>query len=143
MKTLAGAIVLAAILSLLPRAYAGDGEACCACLPVLVALPAGPGINGTARTALFCAQATVETSEGLAERCQMLDENAKLLCLKPTSNSTCRVDLAESGILCPTSAAPAASALDLAALTIGLAALGALLLHRRRRPGSIGMEDQP
>ena len=127
MKKLAIAIVVAAVLSLLPRAYAGDGEACCACLPLIKI------INGTAQTALFCAQASVETSRGLAERCEMLDNNAELRCLKPGFNSTCRVELSDAGILCPTSAAPAASATDLAALTIGLAALGALVLHRRRR----------
>jgi MYXO-CTERM domain-containing protein len=49
------------------------------------------------------------------------------------TNSSCRVQLAEVGILCPTSAAPAAGAASLLSLAVALGALGALLQRRSQK----------
>ena len=142
MKTIAVAIVLAALISRCREPTPATAAPAVPACRRWLRCPTGPGINGTARPRCS-ARRPSEHQRGWPTAARCWSTDAKLLCLKPTSNSTCRGDLAEPASAVPHPRPPAASALNLAALTIGLAALGALLLHRRRRPGIIGMEDQP
>ena len=141
MKSLSVAIVLVAFASFLPRAFAGPVPVCCACIPVDRAQTAGT--NNTAVTAFFCAAAISDTTDPLGARCEAISDDAKLLCRATLGNSSCTAEFAETGVICPGSPAPVASPLNLATLTVGLAALGALVLQRRRRASMIRMEDQP
>jgi MYXO-CTERM domain-containing protein len=130
---LAMATVFAVFATLLPRAYAGvpGNPLCCACLPAELAQTSG---NRTAQTALFCAPSAVGSEEALLVRCAAEPVDAKLSCFNTLDNSSCSAGLAEFSINCPgATAAPTASPLNLATLAVSLAAVGALLLHRRRR----------
>jgi len=131
---LAIAFVFAVFATLVPNVYAGvpGNPLCCACLSADLAQTSG---NVTAQTALFCAPSAVGSEEELALRCAAMPGDAKLTCFNTVDNSSCSADLAGVGIRCPgsTAAAPAASPLNLATLAVSLAAVGALLLHRRRR----------
>ena len=134
MNKLAIATVFAVFATLLPRAYAGfpGNPLCCACLPADVAQTSGG--NRTTVTALFCAPSAVGSQEALAIRCAAEPGDAKLTCFNTLDNSSCSSQLAALGVVCGgVSAAPTASPLNLATLAVSLAAVGALLLHRRRR----------
>ncbi|HSP96306.1 MAG TPA: hypothetical protein VL049_03530 [Candidatus Dormibacteraeota bacterium] len=133
MKRIAIATVIAALISAMPSARALEAGACCACVPggdlaqSNQAAPPPP-------PALFCAASAVNTS-ALSDRCVMLSADAKLLCLAGATtdtSGTCVGQLAESGIRCPTSPAPAVTPYNLAALAVVLGLLGTALLRRRR-----------
>ncbi len=101
--------------------------------------PSPAVINGTAVPALFCATVRRGESDELADRC-IQQTGGLLQCLLSTDaiNSSCRVQLAdELGVLCPTSAAPAAGAVTLLSLAVALGALGALLQRRSRQRRAI------
>jgi hypothetical protein len=51
----------------------------------------------------------------------------------PCSGTACITELADAGIACPRSRAPAAAPATLLALAVSLAAVGALAARRRRR----------
>ena len=135
MKRIAIATVIAALISAMPSARALEAGACCACVPggklaqTNQAAPAPIPVP-----ALFCVAAAVNTS-ALSDRCVMLSADAKLVCLvgaTTDTNGTCVGQLADEGIGCPTSPAPAVTPFNLVGLAVGLGLLGTALLRRRR-----------
>ena len=116
---------------------------CCVCTATGGEMAQSSGanpINGTSVPALFCASVAQGNTTALADRCHELT-GGSLLCLESIVNSSspsCRVQLADSlGVLCPTSAAPAASGASILSLAVVLASLGALLQRRKRQRGTI------
>jgi MYXO-CTERM domain-containing protein len=131
MKRIAIAVVTAALISALPMARASDGGACCACVQTGELGQTSQAAPSTS-PALFCSASRVQNSTALAERCGMLGGDPKLLCVADDVNGTCVEILAEAGVGCPTSPAPAVTPYNLAALAVGLGLLGVALLRRRR-----------
>ena len=73
----------------------------------------------------------------LQERCDA--QAGSLFCVANIPGPSCAAQLAEEGYVCPRAGAPAASPLNLAALTAVLAVLGAVAVQRRRR--RLNVED--
>lgn len=132
MKRIAIVTVIAALASAASLAGALSGPTCCACLEGYEAHTAQA--NGTAIDALFCAAAPGGNTTALASRCEAL--NGGLSCTGLWSNQTCVMELAEAGIVCPSSGVPTADPLNLTALAVVLGAAGMALLRRRSHRGA-------
>ena len=136
MKKIAIAAVLATILGAGRLAGAAAAPTCCACVEGHTA-QTNQVVNGTATNALFCAAAPGGNTTALADRCAVLTNSTgggALLCTDFWANTTCRVELAQAGVVCPDAGVPAADPLNLAALAVVLGAAGSVLLRRRSRP---------
>ena len=142
MKQLAVITILAALASA-GRLAALSSDTCCACLdqiPFNATSGQTAGFrNGTAVQAAFCISGAVVngTMTSPVERCdEVTDGQGGLVCVADglnASQQTCRAQLAEAGILCPSSGVPVVDPLNLTALAVGLGAAGMALLRRRGR----------
>ena len=95
---------------------------------------AGPALT----PAIFCAEAERGNIVELQERCDA--HSGSLFCVANIPGPSCAAQLAGEGYGCPRAGAPAASPLNLAALTAVLAVLGAVAVQRRRR--RLNVEDR-
>jgi hypothetical protein len=124
-----GLTVLAFVVLLAPAARATLLAQCCACLPSPVA---HQGIApDPAEVALFCAEAESGAEEPLEQRCSDQPVSANLSCYPNIPGPSCREQLLDLGILCPSAGAPTAAPLGLAVLALALGGLGVAVLARR------------
>lgn len=105
------------------------GPVCCACIPDQEAHTSGT--NQTAIGALFCAAAPPADLGTLAPRCAESPGYA-LECIPAIPGTSCTAELADAGVTCPSSGVPTTTPTTLLALTVILAALGAMAARRRR-----------
>ena len=122
MRHLALATVLLSLFGVGQLAALPSEPLCCACLP-------RTGMNSTGTDAAFCA--TLQPGNSVIDTCDEI--GGQFYCIPGGFNQSCRVELGEAGIDCPTSGVPVADPLNLTALAVLLGAAGTAALRRRSR----------
>jgi MYXO-CTERM domain-containing protein len=97
-------------------------ESCCACIPV-------PFPEGTVQVA-FCAEADSANFDAVDARCAAVGGH-DLACFPNIPGPTCFAQLADEGIACPTSPAPALSPHSVVIGLLLLSGIGLAALRRR------------